>query len=331
MNHSKSLLTLAFCASFALATSSSAQDQQMNTPTDLANANAGECYAQVYSPAKYETTTRRVLKSDASFRIETVPAVYENATERIMTKESSERLEVVPAVYGTVEERVMVKEAGTRLESVPAVYETVRERVQVTAARKVWKSSNGKIYGTAVTDDQGKLVTRPSATGEVLCLVEEPAEFKTVTKKMLKQEATTREVAIPAEYKTIKKTVLKTPPTTQKVTIPAEYDTITKRVLKTPATTRRVEIPAEYETVTERVTVSEASVDWVPVLCEVNVTASKVRSIQSALKKSGHYGGPIDGVFGSGTGSAIASFQRQNNLSQGYGLTLETLEVLKVQ
>ena len=148
---------------------------------------------------------------------------------------------------------------------------------------------------------------------------------------MLKSEATTREVTIPAEYKTIKKTVLKAPATTRKVTIPAEYDTITKRVLKTPATTRKVEIPAEYETVTETKLASEASMDWVPVLCEVNVTASKVRAIQTALKKAGHYSGPIDGIFGDGTGRAIASFQRAKNLSQGYGLTLQTLDVLEVQ
>ena len=143
MKYCKNLLILAFFASFATVTGANAQDQQMNTPTDLADANPGECYAQVYTPAKYETTTRRVVKSEASYRLETVPAVYENVTERVMTKESSERLEVVPAVYETVEERVMVKEAGTRLESVPAVYETVTERVQVKAARKVWKSTSG--------------------------------------------------------------------------------------------------------------------------------------------------------------------------------------------
>ena len=305
--------------------------QEMMTPTDLANAKAGECYAQVYTPATYTTQTKRVLKNEASFRIETIPAVYETVTERILKNEAGERLEVVPAVYENVTERVMIKEAGTRLETVPAVYETTTERVMIKPARQVWKNSSGRIYGTAIKDAEGKLVTRPSGSGEVLCLVEEPAEYKTVTKRVLKKEATTREVTIPAEYKTVTKRVMKTPPTTRKVTIPATYQTVTKRVLKSPATTRRIEIPAEYETVTERVIANEASLEWVPVLCDVNVTSAKIREIQGALKRTGHYGGPVDGVFGSQTSTAVASFQRSKNLSQGYGLTLQTLEALSIQ
>ena len=307
-----------------------ASTQQMMTPTDLADAKAGECYAQVYSPATYENTTRRVLKSEASFRLEAVPAQYETVTEKVLVKEAAEKLEVIPAVYENVNERIITQEASTRIEPVPAKYETVSEKIEIKPARQVWKSTSGMIYGTAVKDDDGKLVTRPSASGDVLCLVDEPAEYKTVSKKVLKSEATTREVQVPAEYKTITKRVVKSPASTRKVAIPAEYDTVTKRVLKTPASTRRVEIPAEYETVTERVLSSEATMAWVPVLCEVNVTPSKVRQIQTALRSTGHYTGSVDGVFGQGTSAAIASFQRDKKLSQGYGLTVETLTALNV-
>ena len=218
-------------------TTGTALAQEMNTPTDLANAKAGECYAQVYTPATYTTTTKRVLKNEASFRIETLPAVYETATERVLKSEAGERLEVIPATYENVTERIMVKEASTRLETVPATYENVTERVLVKSARQVWKNSNGKIYGTAIKDAEGKLITRPNAAGEVLCLVEEPAEYRTVSKRMLKNEATTLEVTIPAEYKTVTKRVMKTPPSTRKITIPATYQTMTKRVLKSAAST----------------------------------------------------------------------------------------------
>ena len=225
----------------------------------------------------------------------------------------------------------MVKEAGTRLETVPATYENATERILIKPARQVWKNSNGKIYGTVIKDDQGNLITRPNAAGEVLCLVEEPAEYRTVSKRMLKNEATTREVTIPAEYKPITKRVVKTPPSTRKITIPAEYQTMTKRVLKSAASTRRIEIPATHETITERVLANEASMAWVPVLCDVNVTSAKLREIQGALKKAGHYTGPIDGVFGSQTSAGVTSFQRSKNLAQGYGLTLQTLTALNVQ
>ena len=43
-----------------------------------------------------------------------------------------------------------------------------------------------------------------NATGEIMCLVEEPAVYKTVRKKVIKTPATTRTVEIPAEYKTVK-------------------------------------------------------------------------------------------------------------------------------
>lgn len=307
-----------------------AQAQDMPTPTDLADAKAGECYAQVWQPPQFKTETKRMLKQDAGTRLETIPAVYETVTERMLIKEAGTRLEVIPAQYETVTERVVVKEAGTRLETVPAQYETVTERIQVSPARTVWKTSSGRIYGAAVKDADGNLVTKMSTNGEVLCLVEEPAQYKTVSKRVLKSPATTREVEIPAQYQTVTKRVLKTPATTREIEIPAQYKTITKRVLKSPATTRKIEIPAQYETVTEQVQVSDAKMTWVPVLCEVNVTSAKVREIQGALKKEGHYRGPIDGIFGGGTNTAITAFQRSKGLAQGFGLTLQTLDALQI-
>ncbi len=333
MKRVPTIITLSAVFGLLLVTAGSALAQQvsMNTPTDLPDAKPGECYAQVYAPPQYETATKRVLKKDASSRIEVIPAQYETVTERVLIKEESERLEVIPATYENVTERVMVKEAGSRLETVPAVYETVTERIMVKPAQQVWKSSKGRIYGGAITDAQGNPVTKVNNAGEVLCLVEEPAEYRTVTKRVLKTPASTREVTIPAEYATVTRRVMKTPPSTRKVTIPSEYKTITNRVMKMAPSTRTIEIPAEYEAVTERKVVSEAKAQWVRVLCDVNVTSAKLREIQGALQKVGHYGGPIDGIYGTQTASAIASFQRTKGLAQGHGLTLQTLEALNVR
>ena len=329
MNRSLTILPLLFALGLVTVLPAGAQD--MMTPTDLADAEPGQCYAQVWQPPQYETSTKRVLKQEAGTRLEVIPAQYETTTERVLVREESKRLEVIPARYENVTERVLIKEASSRLETVPAQYETVTERVLVHPARTVWKTSTGRIYGAAVRDADGNLITRMNNSGEVLCLVEEPAEYRTITKRVLKTPATTREVEIPAQYQTITKRVMAQPPTTREVVIPAEYRTITKRVLKTPATTREVEIPAQYETVTEREQVSEASMAWVPVLCDVNVTNAKLREIQNALKRAGHYRGPIDGIYGSQTASAITAFQRSENLGQGHGLTLQTLEALDIQ
>jgi hypothetical protein len=41
------------------------------------------------------------------------------------------------------------------------------------------------------------------ATGEIMCLVQEPAVYSTGIKRMLKHPATTRTMQIPGEYKTV--------------------------------------------------------------------------------------------------------------------------------
>ena len=46
------------------------------TSTGPANMVAGECYAKVVSPAKFETKSERVLAMPASKRFEVVPATY---------------------------------------------------------------------------------------------------------------------------------------------------------------------------------------------------------------------------------------------------------------
>ncbi|MBT8422889.1 MAG: hypothetical protein KJP03_07215, partial [Gammaproteobacteria bacterium] len=48
----------------------------MNTDLFPPNPKAGECYARVLIPAKYSTSTERVLIKEASERVEIVPASY---------------------------------------------------------------------------------------------------------------------------------------------------------------------------------------------------------------------------------------------------------------
>jgi hypothetical protein len=83
-----------------------------------------------------------------------------------------------------------------------------------------------------------------------MCLVEEPAVYKDVTRTVVKTPATTREVVVPAEYQVVRKQVVKTPATTRaRCRSRPTYQTIRKQVVKTPAQTREVPVPAEYRTV----------------------------------------------------------------------------------
>ncbi len=281
------------------------------------NAQAGECFARVLVPAKYETKTEQVLKRAASDRVEIIPAKYEWVEEQVLIREASERIEVIPATYDYVEEQMLVKPASSRLVEVPAEYGWEEEKILVKPAHQVWKKGRGPIERLDNT------------TGEILCLVEVPAQYKTVRKKVVKQAAGSREVSIPAEYKTVRKKIVKSPATTRTVAIPAEYKTMKVRKVVSPAQEKRIPIAEEYETITKRVQLSQDHMEWRPILCETNTNPGTVRAIQNALKTAGFNPGPVDGQLGSQTYAAIAAYQRSKNLPTG-GLTMNTLKSLGV-
>jgi len=224
-----------------------------------------------------------------------VPPVTKTETQQVLRQEASERIEVVPATYAWGEEKVLVKEATSRMVEVPAEYKWVEEKILVKEAHTTWKKGRGPVEKV------------DNATGEILCLVDVPAVYKTVRQKVIAKPATTKTVQIPAEYKTVKVQTVATPPKE-----------------------RRIEIPAKYETVTSTVQVSGGEMEWREILCETNMTGSTIRQVQSALQKAGHNPGPIDGIFGSQTSSAIRSFQRSKGLPTG-GLTMATLQKLGVK
>jgi hypothetical protein len=172
----------------------------------MANAKPGECYVLIVKEPVYRTEKVQKLVKEAGERIEIVPPVYKAVKVQVASEEVQE---VVPAVYETVKERVMVKPATTRLESVPAVFEEVEDRVIITPA------SRRAIEVPAVYEDvtEKKLVREAYTTwkpgtatsiqrinekGEIFCLVEVPAEYQTITTRVMKTPATTRYEEIPA-------------------------------------------------------------------------------------------------------------------------------------
>lgn len=281
------------------------------------NAKPGECYARAFVPPTYKTEQVRVLKKDASQRVETSPARYEWEATRVIVKDASERLEVIPATYTWAEERVMTKPATKRIDVVPAVYQTVAEQIIDKPEHTLWKKGSGPI--TKIDE----------ATGEIMCLVTVPASYKTVSKRVLVSDATTREIQIPAEYQPIKKRVMQTPPTTRKVVIPAEYKTVKTRKLVEQPKSHTIDIPAEYADLTKREKLTDGHIEWRPILCQTNTTPDVIRKLQAALDKAGYNPGPIDGQLGHGTMSAVSSYQKAKGLPTG-GLTIRTLESLNV-
>ena len=289
------------------------------TPLLPPDAKPGECYARVFIAPKYQTKSEQALKTAASSRVETIPAKFEWTEETVLVKEATSRLEIVPATYGWETEEVLVKPASTKLVAVPAVYETQSERVLVKPEHTMWKKGTNASGITRIDE----------STGEIMCLVTVPAEYKTITKRVMVSAATTKEVAIPAEYKTVKRKVQKTAPSTRTVEIPAEYKTVRVRKMLSPATSRTIEIPATYQTVTKREQIADGYLEWRSILCDTNATPAVVRSLQAALKREGLYQGPIDGIIGTATAAAVRSYQQRNGLATG-GITMATLNKLNV-
>lgn len=281
------------------------------------DAKPGECYARVFVPPTYKTITETVLRHGASERVEVIPATYEWVEEQVLVSEASQRLEVVPAQYEWVEERVMVKEASSRKEEIPAEYEWQEEQILVKPAETVWKKGKGPIEKI------------DNATGEIMCLVEIPAVYKTVRKKVMVSPPSTREIPIPAEYQTVRKQVMVKPPATRTVEIPAVYKTVKVKKMVTPPQERKFEIPAEYQTVTKTEMVTDGRMEWREILCETNVSTDFVRRFQTALLNAGHNPGPIDGVIGSRTEAAMKAYQKEKGLAVG-ALTYETMKSLGV-
>lgn len=262
------------------------------------NARPGECYARMLIPGESRTITEKVLK-----------------------REASEKVEIVPATYKTVTKRVLVRPETTKLVSVPAKYGTKSERIQVSPAKTVWKKGAGHTAAGAGTGAAGgasasaivdrfgnqKIVgSRVTDTGELLCLVEVPAQYKTVTKTVLVSPATTKTVATPAEYKTVQVTEL-----------------------VTAAQERRIAIPEEYGTVTRTEQVRGEQLTWVPVLCQVNMTTGNVTTLQSALKRNGCYTCEVDGVMGPCTFRGAQCYAKKKGLPYGTNfVTVETIRAL---
>jgi len=161
---------------------------------DIDNAKPGECYREYLIPAKYEQTEKEVL-----------------------IKEETEEVKVAKPQFEEVEETVVVKEPTKKKIYKPAEYEVVEERIEIEPAKAVWKKGDGPI--TKIDN----------STGEIMCLVQVPAKYKTIKKIVLKSEPKIDQVEIPAETKALKVSKLVSDATIDKVKVPAEYKKVTLR------------------------------------------------------------------------------------------------------
>jgi len=215
-------------------------------------------------PATYKTVSEKVLIKPESVAYQPLVLPLKTVREQAVLREASHRLEVTPATYRTVTERIEVKPASKRLESVGPVFETVTERIKISDARKEWKRGRawigsaidvrpikGFVIGAnniaadgnrvdipaAADNSKGVLETRvltgdnTNLDDDVLCLVEVPEQYQTITRQVFKAPAVVREVAVPAEYATVTRQVVDRAAASKEVSIPEQTQTITRQVI----------------------------------------------------------------------------------------------------
>lgn len=293
------------------------------------SADPGECFARVLIPETTEVVAERVVDQPERTEIRVIPATYETVTEQVMVREESTEYRVVPATYETVTEQVVVQPERTETTVIPATFETYTEQVMVRPAYTTWKPGAG-LFGRAAAGTGGAVPAGfEQATGELLCRVEVPAEFETVTRTRIATPERTETTVIPAVFETVTKQVVATPPSVEQFVIPAEYDTVTVRRLVTAKSEETITIPATYKTVEKRVVTGGGGLEWREVLCDTNAAPAKIAEVQRALTAAG-YQAPADGTFGPQTLRAMEAFQRDNGLPVGY-LTVSTVRALGVE
>ena len=258
-------------------------------------AKAGECYARVMSPAKYETIS-----------------------EKVLVKEAREEITVVPAEYEMIDKEIEVIAASKKLIPVPATYKEVVETIEVKPAIRIWKTSLKKKARPVNTLLLGAIKAQGIDLDNALaktCYKEffQPATYKVVTEEVLVQNERNETEVIPATFETKEEKVELVPATKEVVQVeaeyeyaeekvlieeaktvwkkgknpaqklsgatgeimclvkvPAKYKTIKKLVIKNPAKTEIQEIPAQVETLKVQKLVSEPTVKYtsIPALYE---------------------------------------------------------------
>ncbi len=329
------------------------------------NAVPGKCYERVLIPEVLEYYEDRIIDAPERTEIRVIPAVYGDEVRTVTVREGRTEYITVPATYRTVTETVTIRPASYRIETVSARYETITERVLIREAYAVWKRG---VPAHDRPNDPGKI--RVGAGGEVLCLVEVPAEYANVTRQVLREPAREVRIDIPAETRVITRQVIDQPGRVDKREIAAEYGSVQVRVLKSPERTETYTVPATYKVVRKQRLVKASRFEWVEVTCqqpppppppryvappppppryspapppkyvapvrapvarcdEVDVTATTVRDLQTALGMRNYYSGARNGVFNTATSTALRRYQTETGLAVGRidGATLRALGV----
>ena len=105
--------------------SSMAGAQFASTADGPPTPKAGECYARVVTPSKFDTVSEQVLRTPATKRSSFIPAKMGSVDEQELVRAASKRSEIIPATFKVVTEQVEISPASKRSVPVSATYKMI--------------------------------------------------------------------------------------------------------------------------------------------------------------------------------------------------------------
>ena len=265
--------------------------EEMDRP---AYAKPGQCFEKVRTAEVYDTVPERQIVTPERVEHRFIPAEFEMRDRTVVVTPARTEHYPVPATYRTVVETVVVRPPSVRTEFVPPVYEQVARQVLVREARTVWKPGYAQPayaqqgypqpayaqpayaqgYGQPMYAPQGygpgwRGQTQVTPTGEILCLVVEPAVYRTVVEQVVRTPERTIEIPVPAVTEQVSRQVVDHPGYEATREIPAQYGVVREKVLVRPEHDESFTVPAVYRTVESRRLVTPGRTEWRQTACAV--------------------------------------------------------------
>lgn len=293
-----------------------------------AHPTAGECYARVKIPAQYAETPIGI-KVEEGYKVPgVVPAQLASRQENVLVKEASVRYEVRQPTYRTVTEQILVRPSYEKLSVSAPQFQTVVETVQTSAPRLVWKQGNPanliaqgyKIHSTADGGrfgqgyasagqyaSQGGTACGPSC--EIWCLVEEPGQTTSYTRKVLANPGLVNRITVPAKYQHVTKHIVADHGGVTEIPVPAEYQTVIVEDVIAPAQEVYNYVEPKWAGLKTKTLISPERYEWRHVVCAPGT---------GSIRPSSDYGHKQTSSYGSG-GHSYSQGQTTSGSSTSYG------------
>jgi hypothetical protein len=284
-----------------------------------AQARPGHCYARILVPATYRIKAETVVIRDAHESLQVSEPVFQTEVKQFQVSDAYKNYVVTAPTFRTEQHTIVVRPAHERLRASPAVIGTRPVTVVIREPRLVWRPGS-----------TGSDVRRTdAATGEVFCLVEEPAKTAVIQREVQITPAQVSRERVEAIEETIERRILVTPPSVREEFVKAESKEIKIQSLVAPAREIFTKVEPRTATIERQVEVTPERYEWMQVVC-VDTTQGKhsIQAVQRALAARKLYGGPIDGVIGPKTKKALTAFQKANGLPGQGSLTIATTRAL---